>query len=215
MRLLINNMAKIRSNKIVFNAKNQVLKEKIDDFCDMKDTDCLITVDPGYNTALAAFYSNGIYIQKFSIPDKLAEIEKLYVAQVTFEKALGNVSDYAIGTANGSGRMVLIENVSVWGESGASGKANAGKISQQSEVSSARGDLLKLARLIGVYCGKCFDNDDICNLITAINWKGQLTKKATKEWVEMELGCSLDVTDHEIDAIGIGLSTLNEWKGYK
>lgn len=188
------------------------LQESINDYLDKSNLDYFISVDPGYNTALSCFYEDGIKIFKFSIPGRLNEVEKLYVGQVTYEDALYQIAEN-LGTSEDV--LMIIENVAVWGGAAAGGKANAGGISLQSEVSSARGDLLKLARLIGVYAGVCFTYNFQCNLVPAVNWKGQLSKRATKTWVEMDLEQKLNITDHEIDSLGIGLSLIQKWKDCK
>lgn len=188
------------------------LQESIDDYLDKSNLYYFVSVDPGYHTALSCFHENGIEVLKFSIPERLNEIEKLYVGQVTFEDAICYISDNMTYSED---VLMIIENVAVWGGAAAGGKANAGGISLQSEVSSARGDLLKLARLIGVYAGMCFTYNYQCNLVPAVNWKGQLSKRATKTWVEMDLEQQLNITDHEIDSLGIGLSLIQKWKDCK
>lgn len=188
------------------------LQESISDYLDKSNLHFFISVDPGYNTALSCFHEDGIELLKFSIPGRLNEVEKLYVGQVTFEDAIYQISE---NVAYSEDVLMIIENVAIWGGAAAGGKANAGGISAQSEVSSARGDLLKLARLIGVYAGMCFTYNFQCNLVPAVNWKGQLSKRATKTWVEMDLQQELSITDHEIDSLGIGLSLIQKWKDCK
>jgi len=76
-----------------------------------------------------------------------------------------------------------------------------------SHASATRGDLFKLAYLVGALDRACEALDmGTVQLISPSDWKGQLPKDALKRRVEKLLGVSYQ--DHELDAVGMGLAAM-------
>lgn len=76
-----------------------------------------------------------------------------------------------------------------------------------------RGDLLKLTYLVGLIAGRCAPTPTV--LIPVGIWKGQLPKEVIKRRAERALQGNKPrsvrgKTEHEWDAIGIGLFTLGK-----
>lgn len=96
---------------------------------------------------------------------------------------------------------VKIELPEVWGSS------------QKSYTSATRGDLGKLYVLCGMLysvCADCWFAESV-QFITANEWKGQLPKAVVKLRIQKYLPLKLKhrkLTEHEVDAIGLGLRAL-------
>lgn len=87
---------------------------------------------------------------------------------------------------------VYIEGAEVWGDS------------LKSITSAKRGDIFKLAYLIGAYVKTASDYCKV-EIVTARAWKGQMTKAATQARVKRILGVEYQ-SEHVSDAVAFGLS---------
>lgn len=150
-------------------------------------------VDPGRTTAYAYFYiedSKQTYLYNFFGMVNLDYLtEGLKHMQDLFLIALGMFEP----------EKVTIESVDY-------------RDGLKNITAAKRGDLVKLSILIGVYVGCCLEKKIPYKLILAREWKGQLTKAATKARVKRITGLEL-TNEHIIDALGMGLSRDKElWR---
>lgn len=93
---------------------------------------------------------------------------------------------------------VWLESAEFWGEE-----------SEVSEQAVKQWDLFKLQTMVGVYYAVMRSCKIECRLIFAREWKGQLTKDATKKRVFRATG-KYYPNDHITDAVGMGLSIYGQ-----
>ena len=82
--------------------------------------------------------------------------------------------------------------------------------SETSDASTNSGALFKVDRLSGGYGGVCAVRGTPYNFVTAKEWKGQLTKEATRLRVLRAIPGTVLKDEHSTDAIGIGLALGGE-----
>jgi len=143
----------------------------------------LLCVDPGWGTTAFAYFRNEItlpIVSEYSFLD--GERFKKYVD--TFQTAIIYYSP----------KTVIIEGVENW------------QGSLKSRTAAARQDTIKLAYLVGAYYAICSRNKVNALILTAREWKGQLSKEATAKRVERIFKQKIFHSEHVIDAIAIGLS---------
>lgn len=93
--------------------------------------------------------------------------------------------------------LCIIEGVEIW------------EGSLRSQTSAKRGNLFKLAYLVGSYSSICLQRKIPFRIVPARAWKGQMKNEMVCMRVERITGIHLKKSyQHEIDAIGIGLSTM-------
>jgi hypothetical protein len=158
----------------------------------------LMGVDPGYNTGMAMWECDQFKYGFFAKPVKVKEeIEIMKYMAHNFEEWLSRWNPH----------MVIIENVAYWGDDSPT------RTSKLSDVSSARGDLLKTHNLIITYVWCCINRGITPVLRTTMQWKGQLTKNATTLRLYREIGdfSHRDINDHAEDALAIVVSELHGW----
>lgn len=83
--------------------------------------------------------------------------------------------------------------------------------SEVSVVASKRGDLLKLATLVGVYAGVVVGRGGHLSLPSPQEWKGNLPKEVTWARAQDVLGAKIDsraTSEHACDAIAMGVSVM-------
>lgn len=97
-----------------------------------------------------------------------------------------------------SPKIVIIEGVENW------------QGSFKSRTAAARQDTIKLAYLVGAYKALCARENIESLILTAREWKGQLSKEATRKRVERIFQKKMLCSEHIIDAIAIGLSRDGE-----
>lgn len=151
-----------------------------------------ISVDPGYNTACVCFWKEACH-SIFIRPSPMYsnnEIDKIYYLCDNFSFAL----------IEHKPDLVIIEGTAMYQES------------LKSITSASKGDLLKLNRLIGAYIHVAIENSINVKLIAPQEWKGQMSKKATMLRVKREVYLPEKLNEHIIDALGIGLSLVNNWR---
>lgn len=91
--------------------------------------------------------------------------------------------------------MVWIEGTAVWSGS------------LKSMTAAKRGDIMTLSYLVGTYIRVCSQYGAECDLVTAPEWKGQMTDEMVACKVEEVTDYGLDdYPQHTLDAVGIGLS---------
>jgi len=90
-------------------------------------------------------------------------------------------------------KRVILEMVEFW------------EGSDKSRISAVRGDIFNLALLIGAYMSTALRHDATVDLLSAREWKGQLTKEATAYRVHCING-KFYRSEHITDAVGMGFS---------
>ena len=79
------------------------------------------------------------------------------------------------------------------------------------KVAAKSGSLVKLSVIVGMLRATVTRRGIDVQKIEVRDWKGQMTKQATKLRVEKRLERKIDEVDHIIDAIGIGLYVKGIW----
>lgn len=146
-----------------------------------------LTVDPGFNTGWCYWVTGSIYhTGQITLPKIPKRTEKqkvnfMWDGFLDLLRLCGNLD------------TVVIEGV-------------ANYHSNASKAANAAGDLFTLSYLIGGYMGACHGCgiEDV-RLVTAPQWKGQLTKAMTAQRVRLALKETFP-SDHITDAVAIGLS---------
>lgn len=159
----------------------------------MKKINGLLSIDPGDNTGFCIWGNNDYFFGKFNLSAKEKKESMEFQLSLLFEK-FKNLLVLKRRLIN----SVMIEGVKIY---------SGDKISM---VSAKRGNLMKLSYLIGGYCSIC-SNFNLPFLIVAPTiWKGQMNKDIVKRRILRNKNILTDhwdekITDHEVDAIGIGL----------
>lgn len=166
-------------------------------FTEAQNMDVFATVDPGYNTGIAIWDVRYLeakhrpYTEYFVVPGIIKQkADKLSSAWVNFE--------YFLHT-NKTVEVVYIEDTALWQES------------LTSMVSGSSGDLLTLSQLIGGYCRICMEHERTFKFVPAQQWKGQMNKQAVARRIERETGWTYP-NSHVTDAVGMGISMINNWR---
>lgn len=145
-------------------------------------------VDVGKNTAFAVFNKNKLlYCDSIKAKNK----ESFLLLTDGFKKRI------QLFKKAFSINQVYIEGVDFRGDS------------LKSRTAMAKGDLFFLSELVGAYKYICLQEGLKVQVLLAKDWKGNLTKEATKERVKRILFSQdkkMVFNEHEIDAIGICLS---------
>lgn len=151
-----------------------------------------ITIDPGRNTGIAIWYGN-------KYPD-IYEINT--PKRFTAESILPYLGDHFIEIISKYSylKKAIIEGVDY--------REN----SIISRVSAQRGNLSILSYIVGNYQALLRINliSDI-RILTAKEWKGNLTKEATATRVKLINGLTYS-SDHITDAVAIGFSQTKLWR---
>jgi len=153
----------------------------------------VLTVDPGWNTGYAFWEAHNklpdVGMFKVSKAKSIASTEaRLSDLWCKFEDLIDKYMPKL--------ELCIIESVQLW------------EGSLTSMTAARRGDIFKLSMLIGGYAKVCMDRGVDFEFLTAQQWKGQLTKKAVELRVKRRIG-QVYAADHITDAVGIGLSLMN------
>lgn len=138
----------------------------------------MITIDPGFNTAIAFWENKELKEVVLIKADKKRDVDKMLKE---FRKI-----DFTGYT------MCFIEGVQEYGFG-------------ISLTAAVRGDLNKLSMLIGRYTEYLSSIGLQVKILLPRQWKGQLPKQAVAERVKKIIGRTFK-THHEYDAVGIGLA---------
>lgn len=166
----------------------------------MKALRGVITCDIGLNTA-GALWTGGLH-------PSVREFHRLHVGELPdyirqMRDSFGMMLSYFRSELGGKIKLVLIEGTKVYD----------GLVSQ---TSAKRGDLIVLSYLVGVYCAECDMMNIPFDVVTASEWKGQLSKEATEYRVRRINGGREYATEHSFDAVAMGYSLVpSVWRlGY-
>lgn len=148
-----------------------------------------VTIDVGRHTALAAWDGSAFPItHEFVWREKITDLG-FYVCEMS--KNLNNALIDIRGTR--LAEFIQIEGVGFWGSS------------EKSRVSASRGDLFTVSYLVGAYiviAGR-FTRD--IRVVSALQWKGQLSKTGTAARVKRINGMTYK-SEHTTDAVAMGFS---------
>lgn len=147
-----------------------------------------LTVDPGEHTGWAYWSGTNKPLTGQIRPAKTRELEPGLIHHWGEFKAL---------LASCRPCTVIIEGVEIW------------EGSLVSMTSAKRGNLFKLAYLVGGYTQIANSKNIEVEIIPARRWKGQLTKDAVRSRVKRFNG-QLYRTDHITDAVGIGVAIMGK-----
>lgn len=145
----------------------------------------VLTVDPGFGgTGWAYWLGNdqpifGV-IKERSKYKKAADELRLCLLFGEFDTLLKHYEP----------KLVVLESMQLWS-------------SLQSYASASKGDLFLLQTLVGGYCAISDNNRITFQLLTPMQWKGQLSKEALRSRIALINNASYP--DHAEDAVGIGL----------
>lgn len=164
---------------------------------DVKSITGTLTIDPGDNTGWA-YWDNSLnpVVGSFSY-DKTLKGKPLQIQNLAamFETMLTN-EFYRKGLKI---EQVVIEEVSIWEKS------------LTSMASAKRGDLFKLAMVIGAYIDRCGAFYLPVKLVKPNDWKGQLPDYAVARRVQQITGNEY-ANPHIYSAVGIGLNEIGIFK---
>lgn len=90
--------------------------------------------------------------------------------------------------------------IEVWCENASYHGAGSAK----GQMVASKGDLVKLAQLIGAYKATSYLEGVSFNLVSVMEWKGQLPKKVVNDRI-LKVWPECACTNHDFDAVGIGL----------
>lgn len=154
-----------------------------------------LSVDPGIGGTGVAYWKEGQLLKATTLRPK-------YVPNSSWEKNVTNISSqFAQLVASSEAELAIFEAPVFF--------SGAGRVVAES------GDLCKLAMLCGMYIYIVGDLQISYQLITPAHWKGQLPKKVAATRIEKEMGRDFPterLSNHAVDAIGIGLWHLGRFK---
>lgn len=153
-----------------------------------------LTVDTGWNTGWAYWIrgslhpKTGILIARKELDDPIEKIDQL---TIEFNALLYTLEP----------RLVYLEGTQFW----------EGSI--KSEMAWKTEDLIYLSYLIGGYIHVCLLNKIPVIVLTAVQWKGQMTDEQVRLRVGRRNGADYSIMyghrwPHVTDAVGIGLSVM-------
>ena len=152
----------------------------------------ILGIDPGDNTGWA-FFKNGsdsVITGTIRIPAKMKKL--VHADQIWF---LSSRLNQILRTHKPL--VCYIEGVTIW----------TGSL--KSITSASRGNLIKLAYLVGSYMNMCNLNGVGVRIVTPQEWKGQMSKDVVARRVYRVMQKTFD-NSHITDAVGIGLHALDK-----
>lgn len=159
---------------------------------DVSQLDGVLTVDVGINTAFARW--DGSYLPEVeTIKGKSTKNIELYLQDMRDKFSTTLISFKYWKNL----KKVFIEGTQYIGDD------------LRSITSARRGDLAVLSYLVGVYASQCIAFEIPFKILTAAQWKGQLTKKATAERV-YRINKQRYKNEHIRDAVGMGFSLVKK-----
>lgn len=164
----------------------------LDIYEDVSQLKGVLTVDVGVNTAFAKW--DGSYLPEVrSIKGGSTKNIEVYLSDMREKFSLELISFKYWESL----KTVYIEGVQYLGDD------------LKSITSSRRGDLAVLSYLVGVYASQCMAFNIPVKILTASQWKGQLTKRATAERV-YRINKQRYKNEHIRDAVGMGFSLVKK-----
>ena len=151
-----------------------------------------MTIDPGFNTGVAIWKKKKL-IELALIKDvKDVNIKRDIGCRVNYMKdKLYEFLDIY------NPQLVIVEGVYLFGDA------------PRSKAASRRGDLFKLAYITGAYTAIAGNYTDLVLIQEAREWKGQLPDAVVKARVTEFFPQYTERTQHELDALGIGLNYMD------
>lgn len=148
----------------------------------------VLTIDPGFNTGYA-YWEKTLkpVVGSYKVPNR-------YKKETIECKMVLLFREFEIVLRTFDPIKCIIESVENWD-------------SLKSNTASKRGDLAKLAYLVGGYSEICRKNGVLFELISARKWKGNLPNKVVEKRVTYVNGETYP-NDHIACAVGIGLHKM-------
>ena len=148
------------------------------------------TVDPGLGGTGWAYWSELSLPVDAAVPPDDSDV--IHPSKGPLEERIADVAHdlMSVTRANNIYRFV-VESPMLWPGS------------PKSQASAERGDLFKLAMVVGAIIGATPSYMDVV-LVPAHVWKGQMDKRAVHARIRRALGRKY--REHEADAVGIGLA---------
>lgn len=145
-------------------------------------------IDPGINTAYSFFIGSVVPVDTGIIKtDKLMRQTK-----ENYIRFMGDLFSNLLSDKEPT--MLTIEEPEFWGTS------------FKSMTAITSGSLFHLNAIVYTFCDRCAVASIPFKLVKPREWKGTMSKEATKKRVEIITGMKWD-NEHIIDSIGMGLST--------
>lgn len=154
-----------------------------------------VTIDVGKNTGLA-FWDGTFFpsTETVTYKKKIKGNESMYIEYMT-DSVYDLLDDHT--DTRTPYHFIQIEGIEVWGTS------------SKSMVSATRGDLIRLAYLVGAYILVAQEFTHKVIVKTAPEWKGQLSKEATSARVK-RINKHTYENDHITDAVAMGFANVEE-----
>lgn len=148
-----------------------------------------ISIDPGFNTGVAVWDKKGELVYTQLIREVKTDELPLRILSMTMQ--LEKICDTY------DPNLVLIEGVYLFGEA------------TRSKAAARRGDLFKLAYIVGAYIQVASNYTTYIQVLNANQWKGQLPDQVIKKRVLKFTGLCFG-NQHVPDAIGIGMNHMGK-----
>lgn len=153
-----------------------------------------LCIDVGDNTGYAYWKDNQLALYgQFSTKenDRLDN----YIREMS--ENFSDLIEHVRSEIHGEIDLCILEGVELWGGS------------LRSITSAKRGNLFKLAYLVGVYSNVCYAHDIPFRIVLARAWKGQMSDDVVARKVRFLTGITFKKSrQHTADAIGIGFSMM-------
>ena len=162
----------------------------------------VLTIDVGDNTGWAYWVSTCEFNGKYPIPHSYGQYshKESDIVENDLNFMAGEFEDLIGGFSEGV-KLVILEGVELWGDS------------LRSLTSARRGNLFKLAYMVGMYANICRQHGIEFRIVPARQWKGQMNNDMVSGRVTRMTGIKVKKKfQHMVDAIGIGLSTMGYWE---
>lgn len=159
--------------------------------CHPLPTSVIIAFDVGNNLAHAVF-KDGKLLDSGTFT---AQHSKFLTTEEWFAAHIVNVLDVFEKHKHHKDIVVIIEGAGMWGDSIKSG------------IAAKSGDSFRLAYLVGMLFTQSLHHTNQIAIVSPLEWKGNMSKEVTK--ARVQLAGYTAKTEHEYDAIGIGLSAQN------
>lgn len=159
-----------------------------------QSSDLVITCDMGKNTSIAywdAFTGKLLCIKAL----RFSDLDVVKIPQYALD-TMNKINSYFKKRKHSDAqiKLIILEGVSVWGNSA------------RSTVANKTQSLTKLAYYVGGVAALCKVGGIPVKIQNAQEWKGQLSKEATRLRV-LRVYPELNThSEHSIDAVGIGLN---------
>lgn len=166
----------------------------------IKVIDQTLTIDPGWHTGWA--WWTAPEFESLDCKECLSDLGVYNVSTAKYLKTTVDRINYMADQfqdllEDKLPDMVWIEGTAIW----------VGSL--KSMVAAKRGDIMTLSYLVGAYVQACNAHGVECDIVTAPEWKGQMTDAMVAVKVEEVTGYGLGhYPQHTLDAVGMGMGSF-------